>query len=63
MTRDLALIGLAALLCVVAMVCATALVVIGHAPPTAGFGVITGAIGIGGVALGRLTGAPATGGA
>lgn len=63
MTRDLALIGLAALLCVVAMACATVLVVVGHAPPTAGFGVITGAIGIGGVALGRLTGAPATGGA
>lgn len=59
MSRDLALILLVALLVTIAMICATVLVVVGHAPPTAGFGVITGAIGIGGVALGRLTGVPA----
>jgi hypothetical protein len=58
MTRDPALIALAGLIVLVAMVCATVLVVVGHADPVAGFGVITAGVGIGGVALGRLGGPP-----
>lgn len=60
MSRDLALIVLAGVLATVAMVCATVIVVATDADPVAGFGLLTAGVGIGGVAIGRLSGAPAT---
>lgn len=59
--RDLALIALVALIVVVAMVCATILVCVAHADPVAGYGALTAAVGIAGVALGRISGANAAG--
>lgn len=60
MSRDLALICLVALIVVVAMVCATVIVVAAHAPAAAGLGVVTACVGVGSFALGRLTGQPTT---
>lgn len=54
MTRDLALILLAGVLVVVACLTATLLAVAGKVDPVAALGVATAAVGIGGVALGRL---------
>ena len=56
LSRDLALILLTAVIVVVAMVCATVLVVAGEADAQAGYALLTAGVGIGGVAIGRLTG-------
>ncbi len=61
MTRDLALILSATLIVITAMICATMLVInVEGVDVIAAFGVITAGIGIAGVALGRLSGAPVT---
>ena len=61
MTRDLALILSATLIVITAMICATVLVInVENVDVIAAFGVITAGIGIAGVALGRLSGAPVT---
>ena len=55
--RDLGLIVLAGMLVMTAMVCTTLLVIHADVDVTAAFGVISAGVGIGGVALGRLSGA------
>ena len=57
MSRDIALIVQSTLVTVAAMICATLLVVHSDVDPVAALGVITAAVGIAGVALGRLSGA------
>lgn len=54
--RDLGLIVLTGLLVMTAMICTTFLVIHADVDVTAAFGVITAGVGIGGVALGRLSG-------
>ena len=61
MTRDLSLVFCATLIVITAMICATVLVInVEGVDVIAAFGVITAGIGIAGVALGRLSGAPVT---
>ena len=60
MTRDTALITSATVIVLAAMICATLLTIHSTVDPVAALGVITGGIGIAGMAIGRLTGAPAT---
>ncbi len=61
MTRDLALILSSTLIVVTAMICATALVInVDGVDVVAAFGIITAGIGVAGMSIGRLSGAPAT---
>lgn len=55
--RDIGLIVLTGILVMTAMVCTTFLVIHANIDSAAAFGVITAGVGIGGVALGRLSGA------
>ncbi len=59
MSRDLALIAAATAITVCAIVCITLLVSWGDLPPEAALGAVAGAAGIGGVMIGRLSGANA----
>lgn len=59
MTRDLALIILAGVLVVAALASATILALESKVDPAAALGAATAAIGIAGVALGRISGANA----
>lgn len=56
--RDQLLILLAGGIAAVAMVCATVIVCVAHAPVSVGIGVLTGCVGLAGVALGRLSAGP-----
>lgn len=57
MTRDLALITQSTIITVAAMICVTILVTRSDVDPVAALGVITAAVGVAGMALGRISGA------